>query len=220
MSALDHAEKSIGFCLYTGAEELDFVGPWEIFTMWRSYARGPATIETVAPKPEPVHCAKGLTVLPDTHFDIAPKYDILVVPGGFAALDVADCVSFISFVRRQATDALAVLSVCTGSWILYKAGLLRGKRATTHWKFMEEFSSVSEIDVVSRRYVRDGRIWTAAGVSAGIDMSLAFIAEAAGNESAHIVQANAEYFPDPPRLVDSAANNGVPGYVRARGASA
>ena len=207
--------KAVGICVFPGVEELDFVGPWEVFTMWRSYASGPARIETIAESSEPIVCAKGLKIIPDVSVDNAPDYDFFLLPGGFAALEMAKRASFLEFVKRQASTASATLSVCSGAWILYAAGLLNGKRATTHWKLMQELADQPDVEAVSRRYVRDGNIWTSAGVSAGIDMSLAFVAAVAGEDAAGIVQLNSEYYPDG-RVYDQAGQQErMPPYTRA-----
>lgn len=207
--------KGVGVCVFPGVEELDFVGPWEVFTMWRSYASGPARIETVAESSEPIVCAKGLKIVPDVSFDTAPDYDFFLLPGGFAALEVARQASFLEFVKRQASNASAILSVCSGAWILYAAGLLNGKKATTHWKLMQELAKQPDVETVSRRYVRDGNVWTSAGVSAGIDMSLAFVAAVAGEEAAGIVQLNSEYYPDGRIYDEGGLQDCMPQYARA-----
>ncbi len=183
--------------------------------MWRSYASGPARIETVAESLEPIVCAKGLKIIPDVSVDAAPDYDFFLLPGGFAALEMAKRAPFLEFVRRQARAASAILSVCSGAWILYAAGLLSGRKATTHWKLMQDLAEQPGVEAVSRRYVRDGNIWTSAGVSAGIDMSLAFVAAVAGEEAAGIVQLNSEYYPDG-RVYDHASQRDcMPHYARA-----
>ena len=214
MAVPNFESKAVGICVFPGVEELDFVGPWEVFTMWRSYASGPARIETVAESCEPLVCAKGLKIIPDMSVDDAPDYDFLLLPGGFAALEVAKRAPFLEFVRRQASTASAVLSVCSGAWILYAAGLLNGKKATTHWKLMQELAGQPEVEAVSRRYVRDGNIWTSAGVSAGIDMSLAFVAALAGEEAAGIVQLNSEYYPDGRVYDEGGQQDCMPRYAR------
>ncbi|MXW72877.1 MAG: DJ-1/PfpI family protein [Chromatiales bacterium] len=214
MTSWDSKPDSVGLMIFDGAEELDFIGPWEMFTMWREYASGPEIIETVAHKGNPVRCGKGLTVIPDTHFSAARNYDVLLVPGGFAAFDIAEDPIHLDFVRRQSANAQAMLSVCTGSMILCAAGLLAGKSATTHWKAMDRLSKFSNVSATSARYVRDGRIWTSAGVSAGIDMSLAFISATAGEEAARIVQLNSEYYPEGCMFGSPEKTKFAPAYVR------
>lgn len=184
-----------GFLIFPGVEELDLIGPWEMGTMWRTYANGPECL-TVSETGGPTVCAKGLKIAADVAFDACPDLDYLLVPGGFAALEEARNEHLLSFVAAQAKRCRHVLSVCTGSFILQAAGLLHGRRATTHWKFLKALRDIPEITVVEDRYVQDGNVWTSGGVSAGIDLVLALIAEEAGSEAAATVQYNAEYFPD------------------------
>ena len=89
-----------------------------------------------------------------------------------------------------------MLSVCLGAFILQAAGVLKGRKATTHWKLLDALKAIEEVTVVEDRFVRDGNVWTSAGVSAGIDLVLAFIQAEAGEEKASIVQYNSEYYPD------------------------
>jgi transcriptional regulator GlxA family with amidase domain len=188
--------KSVGFLLYNGVEELDFVGPWEMITMWGDYAAGPTRVDTVAENANPLRCAKGLTVVPDVSFADAPQYDILFVAGGHAAFDAAADPQIVDFVTRQASTAQHVASICTGTFILHAAGLLEGRTAVSHWKAAAQLDALPGTTSGTGRYVRDGNIWTSAGVSAGIDLALAMIAAIAGEAAAACVQQNAEYFPD------------------------
>jgi transcriptional regulator GlxA family with amidase domain len=101
----------------------------------------------------------------------------------------------VQFVSEQAKGCKAVLSVCTGSFILHRAGLLAGKRATTHWSSLPRLAALGDVTVCQERVVRDGNVWTAAGVSAGIDLALAFIESEAGETVAGKVQFGTEYYP-------------------------
>ncbi|CAN7145752.1 DJ-1/PfpI family protein [Bosea sp. LjRoot237] len=184
-----------GFLIYPGVEELDLVGPWEMATMWKTYAGGPGCV-TVSQTGGPAVCAKGLKIAADHSFADCPKLDYLLVPGGFAALEEAKNPEVVDFVARQAREGEHILSVCTGSFILEAAGLLDGRKATTHWKLLPKMREMAGVEVIEERFVHDGNVWTSAGVSAGIDLTLAFIAAVAGEEKASIVQYNAEYYPD------------------------
>jgi transcriptional regulator GlxA family with amidase domain len=184
-----------GFLIYPGVEELDLVGPWEMATMWKTYADGPGCV-TVSQSGGPTICAKGLKIAADHSFADCPRLDYLLVPGGFAALEEAKNPEVVDFVARQAKEGEHMLSVCTGSFILEAARLLRGRKATTHWKLLPKMREIDGVEAVEERFVRDGNVWTSAGVSAGIDLTLAFIAAVAGEQSASIVQYNAEYYPD------------------------
>lgn len=184
-----------GFLMFPAFEELDLVGPWEMATMWGAYAGGPRCV-TVAAAPGSLRCAKGLAVAADHGFEDCPKLDYLLVPGGFSAFVTMRDAPTLDFVRRQVAGARAVLSVCTGSFILAAAGLLEGRAATTHWKALPRLAEWPGVIVRQQRFVRDDTVWTSAGVSAGIDLMLAFIAAEDGAEAAGKVQFNAEYYPD------------------------
>lgn len=184
-----------GFLVFPGVEELDLVGPWEMATMWRAYAQGPECF-TVGQTAGTVQCAKGLRVSADASFENCPPLDYLLVPGGFAALEEAKNDVLVGFVRKNAASCRHILSVCTGSFILHAAGVLQGRRTATHWKLLNELKALSDVIVVEERFVRDGNVWTSAGVSAGIDLLLAFIEAESGEDTASIVQHNAEYYPN------------------------
>ncbi|WP_119168482.1 DJ-1/PfpI family protein [Algihabitans albus] len=204
--------KPFGFLAYPGVEELDLVGPWEMATMWRDYADGPDCV-VVAAQPGAVPCAKGLSLVAQHGFDDAPALSALLIPGGFAAFDVMKDAATLDYVRRVSEQADHMLSVCSGAFILAAAGLLEGKRATTHWKAIVPLREAG-IDVVEERFVRDGSVWTSAGVSAGIDLILHFIAETQGAEAADIVQHNAEYYPVTPPYGDLHKGEGKPAYMQ------
>lgn len=164
--------------------------------MWSVYAGGPETRLLVSESLEPVRCAKGMRVIPDVDFRGAPQFDILIAPGGYAVFDEMRNARLLSFLARQGGGAQHILSVCTGSFLLYAAGLLDGKAATTNWKAIDRFEELAGAPVIEERWTKAGKVWTASGVSAGIDMTLAFIAETAGEDVASKVQLHAEYFPD------------------------
>lgn len=185
---------NFGFLIYPGVEELDFQGPWEMVGMWHKYAGGPAP-SLVARSLDPVRCAHGMRVLPDTDFAAAGEFSQLLVPGGFAAFEEMHQTDISAFMRRQALAGATLMSVCSGSFILLGAGLLAGRRACTNWKVVDRLRAAG-IDVVEERYTHDGSVWTSAGVSAGIDMLLAYIAATQGEGVASSVQLHAEYFPE------------------------
>lgn len=203
-----------GFLMYPGFEELDLIGPWEMATMWSTYAEGPECV-TLAQAHVPIRCAKGLEVVPQHSFDDCGHLDYLLIPGGFSAVEQMRNAELLAFVRQVADGAQHMLSVCTGALILDAAGLLDNRRATTHWKFLDELRTRPHVTVKEERWVEDGRIWTSAGVSAGIDLMLAFIARVAGNEAAGIVQFNAEYYPDARLYGEAHRDPRAPGYLAA-----
>lgn len=204
----------IGVLVFPQAEELDFVGPWEMLAMWGKEADGPPQRLIVAQTMAPVVCAKGLSVNPHVSFESCPQLDCLLVPGGQGTRAEVSNAQLVDFVARQARSCRAVLSVCTGSFILHAAGLLSGRRATTHWGSLDRLRALGDVEVVEERWVRDGDVWSAAGVSAGIDLTLAFIADIAGDETAGKVQFAAEYYPSG-RAYGSFRNHPqAPAYVR------
>jgi len=189
---------TFGILIFHQVEELDFVGPWEMVTMWQQVAGGPKCL-VVAEHAAPVICAKGLSVNPHVTFEDCPSLDFLLVPGGQGTRTEVNNVKLLDFVATRGGACRAVLSVCTGSFVLHAAGLLAGKRATTHWGSLERLRALGNVEVVEERFVRDGAIWSSAGVSAGMDLTLAFIAETAGEEAAAKVQFASEYYPSAKR---------------------
>jgi len=209
---------NFGVLLFDGAEELDFVGPWEMLTMWSRHADGPARCIMVAEHARPVACAKGMSVNPEVSILDCPDLDYLLIPGGEGTRREVGNPVLTGFVRAQAQTARAVLSVCTGSFILHAAGLLSGKRATTHWGSLDRLRALGDVDVVEERFVRDGNVWSAAGVSAGIDLMLAFIAAEAGEQTAGKVQFYSEYYPSMTRYGGYEHHAEAPAYLHGAGA--
>jgi len=187
-----------GILLFDDAEELDFVGPFEVFTMARAGHEEDRVI-TIAERAEPVRAAKGLRVIPDHSFADAPPLDVLIVPGGQGTRrEVANPV-LIEWLRKAAEACTWVTSVCTGTLLLHEAGLARGKRVATHWAFAETLRQRGDVEVLENvRYVRDGRLVTSAGVSAGIDMALWLVGQLHGVAHARQTQRLMEYDPAPP----------------------
>ena len=154
----------------------------------------------VAERAQPVRCAKGMRVLPDLALADCPKLDVLLVPGGRGTRKEVDNPPLLTWIAGAAADCRWVTSVCTGAMLLTAAGPARGKRVTTHWSFVETLRQRGEAAEVleQRRYVRDGNILTAAGVSAGIDMALWLTGQLHGPDFARAVQKAMEYDPAPP----------------------
>jgi len=185
-----------GILLFDGAEELDWAGPWEVFTMARTEGD---SVVTIAESLDPVRCAKGLRVLPDHTFADAPALDVLVVPGGQGTRREVDNPRLIEWIAEVATGCTWVTSVCTGSFLLHRAGPARGKNVTTHWASIERLRAEGEVTVHEGvRHVQDGNLVTAAGVSAGIDMSLWLVGQLSGIDHAKLTQRAMEYDPEPP----------------------
>jgi len=189
--------RRFGILLFPDVEELDFVGPWEMLRMWSVHADGPPECLLVAQTTAPVECVKGMRVLPHCDFGGCPPLDAL-----------------LDFVRTQAAGAQAMLSVCTGSFVLQAVGLLAGRSATTYWSMLPALRELG-VPVREQRFVHDGPVWTSAGVSAGTDMMLAYIAHVAGDDAAGKVQLSAEYYPAATRYGRQAEDPRAPAYVRA-----
>lgn len=204
---------NFGFLLFPDVEELDFIGPWEMIGMWSKHFNGPQRRLLISQGGSAVQCAKGLSVNPHNSFADCPPLDYLLIPGGQGTRKEMDNQELISFVRKQAAVCKQVLSVCTGAFILQAAGLLTNKRATTHWGSLDRLRQFPDVTVVEERFVRDGNIWTAAGVSAGIDLALALIADLAGEETAGKVQMAAEYYPSPKRYGNAHLSPDAPAYL-------
>ncbi len=191
---------TIGIVIFPDAEELDFVGPWEVFTMAALDGGVDATVVTIAESAEAVRCAKGLRVLPDHTTADAPALDVVLVPGGQGTRREVDNPELIEWLRKVGERCAWVTSVCTGSLLLHAAGFASGRRITTHWGFVEALreraADATVLDGV--RYVRDGNVVTAAGVSAGIDMSLWLTGQLWGPDHARRTQRLMEYDPAPP----------------------
>ena len=136
-------------------------------------------------------------MLPDTTLAECPPLDLLCVPGGPGVAALMEDAEVLDFLRRQASGARYVTSVCTGALVLGAAGLLRGKRATTHWA-SHDFLAAFGATPVRARVVRDGKLFTGGGVTAGIDFALTIAAEIAGPEAAQAIQLGIEYAPAPP----------------------
>ncbi len=205
---------NFGILIFPDVEELDFVGPWEMTRVWSMIGGGPENCFIVAESLAPIKCAKGLSVNPSITVADCPQLDILLVPGGQGTRKEVDNPVLIRFIERQAKDCRAVLSVCTGSFMLQRAGLLSGKKATTHWRWLDRLRALGDVKVVEERFVRDGKIGSSAGISAGIDLMLAVIADIAGDEVAGNVQLRAEYYPAGKRYGSAHDSAEAPGYLK------
>jgi transcriptional regulator GlxA family with amidase domain len=184
------------FLVFDRIEELDLVGSWELVGLLaeQQQCNPPklVTLDAMTPKGE-----HGMRFIADAHFSEAEPADVLFIPGGSGSRIVMKDPNVIEYLQAQSNRCQFVLSVCTGSFLMQKAGLFRGRRATTHWAYLNHLKDDPEIEAIEQRFVRDGKIWSAAGVSAGMDMMLAFIAHVFGVEVAAEIQLAAEYFPSP-----------------------
>ena len=194
---------TIGIVLFEDAEELDWAGPLEVFGM-ATHDVDDARVVTVAQSKDPVRCFNGLRVLPENDFEDVPPLDVVLVPGGMGTRKEIDNPVMRDWLAQVTRGCTWVTSVCTGSYLLHGAGVTRGKRITTHWGFIETLrEEASDATVLEKvRYVRDGNLVTAAGVSAGIDMSLWVVGQMWDVERARWTQRFMEYDPAPPYSAD------------------
>jgi len=189
----------IAIVLFDGAEELDWAGPWEVFAAWRDgWPDDGIGVFTVGWTKEPIVCAKGLRVLADHTWDTAPEADVVVWPGGRGTRPMVGDEEVRARVRSLAERADVMASVCTGALVYADAGLLPGRRATTHWGSLERLAELgAEVDP-DARWVDHGDVITSAGVSAGIDMALHLVARLHSRERAVEVRRYIQYDPEPP----------------------
>ena len=197
--------KRVGIVLFDDVEVLDFCGPFEVFCAVRLNEEkrraepSPFEVALVAEKSAPVTAYGGMRVIPDHAFRTCPTLDVLVVPGGWGTRRELNNPVMLEWLRQRAAEVETLTSVCTGSMLLGFAGLLDGRRATTHWKSLDwmrdSFPSVTvEYD---QHVVEDGRVLTSAGISAGIDMALKAVARYCGEPVARATAKHMEYpYPD------------------------
>lgn len=184
---------NIGFVIFPDLTQLDFTGPLQVL------ARLPQSASHIIAKSEaPVPSDCGLSFLPTRTFANCPRLDLICVPGGVTGVvgAIGDQAT-VEFVRSQAHRAKYVTSVCTGAFVLGVAGLLKNRRATTHWAYTDLLPLVGAT-YEQARIVRDGNLITAGGVTAGVDFGLSVVAELAGEATARTIQLGIEYDPAPP----------------------
>jgi cyclohexyl-isocyanide hydratase len=182
----------IGILVFPGVQQLDLTGPYEVF------ASLPDTkVHLIWKDRAPINSATGLVLIPTMTLDECPRLDVICVPGGGGVNALLQDAEILDFLRTQAKQARYVTSVCTGSLVLGAAGLLKGRKATTHW-FAHDFLARFGAIPVHGRVVRDGNLITAGGVTAGIDFGLTVVAELVGQEQAEAIQLGLEYAPAPP----------------------
>ena len=190
-------QKTVAFVLYPGLTLLDLVGPLQVFASLRQFNDQYRPV-VVAERLEPMATDGPLKVIADQTFDQVPDPTVVLVPGGGAPTIKAMGNQVIrDYLRRAAETAPVVGSVCTGALVLAAAGLLKGRRATTHWAYHRLLERLGAT-YLPKRWVEDGKFITSAGVSAGIDMALALVARLTDEPTARMVQVAIEYDPHPP----------------------
>jgi putative intracellular protease/amidase len=184
----------IAIVTYPGFTALDFIGPYEVLR-WLPDAE----VRFVWHEPGPITADSGVLVVGATHsFAETPSPDVILVPGGMTTIEHARDETVLNWVRKAHRSATWTASVCSGSIILAAAGLLNGKRATSHWMALPMLKTLGAIPVGDERVVREGEIVTSAGVSAGIDLALWLAGRIAGDDRAKVIQLSMEYDPQPP----------------------
>jgi cyclohexyl-isocyanide hydratase len=187
-----HVHLEIGSLLFEGLDQIDLTGPFEVLSRipnsnYRIYGKTSAAVRDV----------RGLRLMPDASLADAPPLDVLHVPGGFGQEALMEDAEVLAWIRRQAAGACSIFSVCTGALLCGAAGLLKGRRATTHWASFHLLPFFGAIPV-NERVVVDGSYIFAAGVTAGIDGALRLAAELRGDDAARTIQLYMEYAPKPP----------------------
>ena len=197
--------RRVGILIFPDVEVLDFCGPFEVFSVTRldqdrrRQDKSPYEVLLIAENPGVVCATGGLKVVPDHQLEDCPPLDVLVVPGGWGTRREMNNDRLIDWLGERARQVTTLTSVCTGSLLLGKAGLLDGKRATTHWRVLEEmriwFPAVNVID--DQHVVEEGDLLTSAGISAGIDMALRVVSRHHGDVVARATARYMEYpFPE------------------------
>lgn len=195
---------NLGFVIFPGITQLDFTGPFEVLSRLGT----PPSLSTpskfdqvkthiIAKTMEPVTSDRGLSFLPTCTFRECPSLDLICIPGGGGVVDALADSEIIDFVGHQGRQARYVTSVCMGAFILGAAGLLKGRRAATHWAYADLLCLIGATHEKGR-VVRDGNIFTSGGVTAGIDFGFTVVAEVAGEDVARAIQLGIEYDPSPP----------------------
>jgi transcriptional regulator GlxA family with amidase domain len=197
--------KQVGIVLYEDVEVLDFCGPFEVFSVTRLNEQkrreepSPFSAFLVAESKSPVIATGGMRVVPDHDLESCPKLDILLVPGGWGFRHQMNNDRLLKWITDRSRQVETLTSVCTGALLLGKAGLLDGKRATTHWRLLDSMQEMFPTVTVEKRlhFVEEGAFFSSAGISAGIDMTLRLVARYYGEAVARATAKHMEYpYPD------------------------
>ncbi len=192
-----------GIYLFPQVAALDFTGPYEVFAI-SNHLLNSGRVVTIAETTTPITCANGMEVIPQFTFENAPALDVVLIPGANELGAALKSNRAINWIQQQSGQVEYTTAVCTGALILQRAGLLKNKKATTHWSLIGELSKDETIEVMEdMRYVRDGKIITAQGVSAGIDMALWLVGELHAPAHARKVRRILHYSPAPPYTAET-----------------
>jgi len=190
----EHDVQNVGILVYEGVNDLDALAPRYIFKNIMG-----VNVMTIGVTTKDITTVMGLKFQADTLVNAIDSLDILVIPGGFrGTIQLAYDDKMLDWIRKIDKTTKYTTSVCTGGWILGKTGLLKGKKATGNWYRAEEILAENGATFTNERYTRDGKYWTSAGVTAGMDMSLAILMELTGRDYTEAVMLDMEYDPKPP----------------------
>lgn len=188
-------KSTIGIVIYENVQPMDVIGPWEVLSFWKNILNAPINLYLISENGSYVQCANDIILKAHLDFNNAPQLDFLMIPGGQGRVVQAGNEKYISFIKKQAQNAKYIISICTGMFLLHKAGVLKNKSTTTYWRALPELKSFLDVHLVEERIVKDHNIWSSGGVSSGIDLAFELIAEIGGKEAAGKVQLLFEYFP-------------------------
>lgn len=188
----DKSHLQLGAILFPGMDQADFTGPFEVLSQLPN-----STFHILAKEKAAVRDARGLILTPEESFSESSQLDLLLVPGGGGVNSAMEDDAILSFIRHQAADAKLVMSVCTGALLCGAAGLLKGRKATTHWAshHLLKYFGATPVDA---RVVVDGKLVSTAGVTAGYDGALQVAELLRGTRAAQGIQLYLEYNPEPP----------------------
>jgi transcriptional regulator GlxA family with amidase domain len=201
------------FLIYPEIQPMDVMGPWEVIATWKMLYPNMVDMQLVSEHGGVIPCLNNINLTSHSDFATAKQGDCLVVPGGAGRLQAMNNAVLLDFIREQAKHAQAILSICTGTFLLAKAGLLAHKKATTYWRALPELATYNDIEICEQRVVKDGKFWFSGGISSGIDLAFAYIADCAGVEIAGQVQLAFEYFPDQTCYATRAHAQQLPDYI-------
>jgi transcriptional regulator GlxA family with amidase domain len=199
-TSADHPRR-IGIFLFDMVEEIDAIGPWEVFAWWtHAYPEDGWEATTFSADGTPVTGDNTLVVHPHHSIASLPALDVMVHPGGDGHIAMLEDEAHLDWLREQKSRVPLMTSVCTGSIVFAAAGLLRGRPATSHRSSLDQMKSIDPTIEVrpGARFVDDGDVITASGLSAGIDMALHVVGRLASPERARQVREGINYAPDPP----------------------
>lgn len=186
----------IGFLAFPGVQAMDLIAPYELLEVWQnSINESFIELFIIAKEQLPIECSNSRFLLtPGFTIHNAPQLDYLIIPGGMGRCQAVNDNELILFIQKQLNGINKFLSVCTGSFILQAAGILEGEYATTYWRALPEFIQKQQ-KIKQKRIVKGNKVWTAGGVSSGIDLALELVNEIAGEEHADLARLCFEYFP-------------------------